>query len=154
MLVVRALMKAGKTADAEGKLAALAKSLDPKDPQAARVEVYRASCLARTNPADAEKRLLAIIQGDADDSVKALAYNTLGDCYRLNNRPEDAFWQYLRVDIQLSQDREEHAKALYYLAELFETVKKQPERAAACREKLLTDKQFAGLEHQKLAAKK
>jgi hypothetical protein len=150
---IRALLSADNFPDAERKLATLAQSLAKDDPQAARVEIYLAACKAKSNLADAEKRLTTIIRGDAEPAVKALAYNTLGDCYRLNNRPDDAFWQYLWVDQQYPQDREEHAKALYHLSILFDKAKNRPDRAKACLDRLLTDKLFAGLEYQKLAAK-
>jgi hypothetical protein len=153
LLGIRALLSAENFADAERKLTTLAKSLAKDDPQAVRVETYLAACQANTNLPEAEKRLQRIIHGDAGPAVKALAYNTLGDCYRRNNRLEDAFWQYLWVDQEYNQDREEHAKALYYLAILFDKVKKSPARAQFCRDRLLTDKLFAGLEYQKLAAK-
>lgn len=153
LLGIRAMLSADNFRDAERKLTALAKSLAKNDPQAARVEIYLAATKAKTNLSESEKRLQTVIRGDTDPAIKALAYNTLGDCYRLNNRLEDAFWQYLWVDQEYSQDREEHAKALYYLSILFDRVKKSPARAQVCRDRLLNDKLFAGLEYQKLAAK-
>jgi hypothetical protein len=139
--------------DAERRLTALAKSVSKDDPQAARVEIYLAECKAKSDLPESEKRLQAVIRSGAAPVIKALAYNTLGDCYRLNDQLENAFWQYLWVDQEYPQDREEHAKALYYLSILFEKVKKSPARAEACRTRLLTDKLFTGLEYQKLAAR-
>jgi hypothetical protein len=154
LLVVKTLIRAGSLADAEKKLADLAKASPKDDPQAVRVEIYQAACQANGNLAAAEKRLKAVLDSKADNAIKALAFNTLGDCYRMNNRAADAFWQYLWVDVYYgNQDREEHAKALYYLSVLFEKVRKTPARAQACRDRLLNDKLFAGLEYQKLAAK-
>jgi len=153
LLGIRTLLSADSFADAERKLAVLSRTLSKDDPQAVRVEIYLAACKAKTNIADAEKRLQAVIHSEAEPAVKALAYNTLGDGYRANNRLDDAFWQYLWVDQVYTLDREEHAKALYHLSTLFEKVKKNPARAQACRDRLLTDKLFAGLEYQKLAAK-
>jgi hypothetical protein len=85
--------------------------------------------------------------------IKALAANTLGDYYRETGKQEDAFWQYLWVDIVYNQDKHEQAKALYHLSKLFDHVKGDAARAVACRERLLKDKEFSGLEYQKLAAK-
>jgi hypothetical protein len=153
LLGIKALLRAGAFADAERKLTALAATLAKDDPQATRIAIYLAMCKAKTNLPDAEKRLLAVLAGDAEPAVKGLAHNALGDAYRLNNRLDDAFWQYLWVDQEYNQDREEHAKALYYLSTLFDRVKKTPARALACREKLLNDNLFKGLEYQKLAAK-
>jgi tetratricopeptide (TPR) repeat protein len=153
MLGVRSLIHAGDYPTAERKLDTLARSLPKNDPRKPRVEVYLAACKASTNLGDAEKRLRTVINGDTDNEVKALAYNTLGDCYRVNGKLDDAFWQYLWVDIVYNQDRQEHAKALYYLSSLFEKAKKNPARAQACRERLLNDRLFAGLEFQKMAAR-
>ena len=134
-------------------MTALAKTLAKDDPQAVRVEIYLAASKAKTNLPDAEKRLQSIIRSAAAPPLKALAYNTLGDCYRLNNRLEDAFWQYLWVDQEYPQDNEEHAKALYFLSILFDKAKNMPTRAQSCRDRLLNDKAFAGLEYQRLAVK-
>jgi tetratricopeptide (TPR) repeat protein len=153
LLGIRALVRDDNFAEAERKLTALGKTLAKDDPQAARVEIYLAACKAKSDLPEAEKRLQVVIRGDAEPAIKALAYNTLGDCYRTNDRLEKAFWQYLWVDQVYPQDREEHAKALYYLSILFEKVKKSPLRAEACRTRLLTDKLFTGLEYQKLAAR-
>jgi hypothetical protein len=153
LLGIKAMLRTGDFADAERKLTALAATLAKDDPQAIRIAIYLAVCKAKTDLAGTEKSLLAVIASDADPAIKGLAHNALGDAYRLNNRLEDAFWQYLWVDQQYNQDREEHAKALYYLSILFDRVKKTPARALACREKLLNDTPFKGMEYQKLAAK-
>jgi hypothetical protein len=156
LLGIKALLKTDKTddfAEAERKLTKLAVTLPKGDPQAVRVEIYLAACKAKSDLAGAEKRLYDVITSDADPAIKALAYNTRADC-RLDKHPEDAFWDYLMVDQVYNMDREEHAKALYHLSILFDRVKRTPTRAQACRDKLLNEKSFAGLEYQKLAAKK
>lgn len=157
LLVVKALIDNNKHADAEAKLKELKKSLPPDDPQAQRVQVYLAGCeAARGNAQDAEKQLQDIIQKSSDADVKALAYNTLGDCLRKTNTPEaldNAMWNYLWVDVLYNQDKQEHAHALYYLSKLFDQVRKDPTRAEECRKRLVDDKQFAGLEYQRRAMK-
>ncbi|HZT81717.1 MAG TPA: hypothetical protein VFA26_15930 [Gemmataceae bacterium] len=153
MLLVRALMAANDLPGAEKKLKGMSLRPVPKE-QSARLQAYLAACQAATDLPGAEQKLKAIITSkDQPNEVKGLAANLLADCYLRAKRPEDAFWQYLWVDVVYNQDREEHAKALYQLAKLFEQHKKQPQRAQACRDRLLTDKQFAGLEYQRLAAK-
>src|SRR5262249_32873612 len=134
LLGIRTLLSSDNFAEAERKLTALGKSLAKDDPQAVRVEIYLAACKGKSDLSGAEKRLQTVIRSDVEPDVKALAYNTLGDCYRANNRFEDAFWQYLWVDQEYTQDREEHAKALYHLSILFDKVKKMPARAQACRD--------------------
>ena len=61
-----------------------------------------------------------IIAKTSDKELKALAYNTLGDCFRLNGRNRDALWPYLWVDVIYHQDRQEHIKAMEQLAKLFD----------------------------------
>jgi hypothetical protein len=153
LLGIRTLLSSDNFTEAERKLTSLAKTLAKDDPQSVRVEIYLAACKGKSDLSGAEKRLQAVIRSDVEPAVKALAYNTLGDCYRANDLLEKAFWQYLWVDQEYTQDREEHAKALYYLSILFDKVKKMPARAQACRDRLLSEKPFAGLEYQKLAAK-
>ena len=73
----------------------------------------------------------------------------LGDFYRKKNLNEDAFWEYLRVDTLYSQNRNEHAKALYYLSKLFVDVKKDKVKSQEYLEKL---KLLDGTEYAKKAA--
>jgi tetratricopeptide (TPR) repeat protein len=152
ILSARALIHTNKHAAATEKLTKMAKDLPPGDPQAQKVQVYLAECqVAAKNYAEAEAKLKEVLAGSADNSVKGLAYNTLGDCYRENGKPEEALWQYLWVDVVYNQDRQEQAKALYYLAKLFDQVKNDPAKALQCRERLL--KEFAGADYQKRALK-
>jgi len=153
LLGIKALLRPNNFADAERKLTNLSAKLSPDDPQAVRVQIYLAGCKAKSNLPEAEKRLKTIINSDADGALKGLACNTLGDCYRLNNRLEDAFWQYLMTEVEFSQDRDEHAKALYYLADLFGKAKNRPERGQACLDRLLSDRIFAGSDFQRQAAR-
>ena len=152
LLVARALIDANKFEVAERKLTAVAKSLPPDDPQGQRVDVYLAACqIAGGKLPEAEKKLQEILAKTSDEDVKALAYNTLGDCLQKQGHPEEAFWQYLWVDVKYNQDKAEHARALFHLARLFEQLKKDDLRSKQCREKLLKDKQYAGTEYQKRA---
>lgn len=153
LLVAGLLLGTNKTAEAEGKLRKLARTLAPSDPATAKVQVYLAQCEVAGGKLDAaESKLKALLAGDLDGSAKGLVYNALGDVARQRNQPEEAFWDYLWVDVVYNQDRHEQAKALYYLAKLFVEVKNDPARAEQCRQRLL-DKEFLGMEYQKLAAK-
>jgi lipopolysaccharide biosynthesis regulator YciM len=98
----------------------LSKSLPASDPQAERISVYRAECQGVSGKLpEAVAQLEGIIAKTSDKDLKALAYNALGDCYRLNNRPREALWPYLWVDVIYHQDRQEHLKAMADLAKLF-----------------------------------
>jgi hypothetical protein len=154
MLEVRGLLRINKHAQAEEKLKKMAVSLGPNDPNAVKLQVYLAECQVVAKKYEgAEAKLKSVLAGDADPMIKALAATTLGDYYRETGKLEDAFWQYLWVDIVYNQDKHEQAKALYYLSKLFDQVKGDAARAVACRERLLKDKEFSGLEYQKLAVK-
>ena len=152
LLVARMLVRDKKYPEAEQKLkAVLAGTMDEK--QRAYVQVYLAQTqVAQGNIKDAEKPLRDAAKGDGDDDLKALAYNALGDYYLKSNQPDEAFWQYLRVDALYNQDREEHARALYNLWKLFDSARSDPQRARECLEKL-KDKSLDGTEYHDLAVK-
>jgi tetratricopeptide (TPR) repeat protein len=153
LLVARMLLRNHKPALAQERLEKLVKALAPTDPEANKAQVYLAQCQVEAGKLnEAEAKLKAMLAGSLDASAKGLVYNALGDVARQRNKPEDAFWNYLWVDVVYNQDRHEQAKALYYLSKLFVQVKNDPVRALQCRQRLL-DKDFLGMEYQKLAAK-
>jgi hypothetical protein len=156
LMVVRYLLRKGKHAEAATKARAIQQGLAANDPQAVKLKVYLAACdIAAGKPDGAEKALRAVLESGADNDVKALARNTLGDYYRAQGQPDKAFWEYLWVEVHYNQDREEVSKALYYLAKLFAEVRKDPVRARECLERLSDEKQFGGLEyHRKALAEK
>jgi hypothetical protein len=150
----RLLIRGNLHADALKKLKDLGGSFTADDPRKARVDVFMAACTAAGgNAPEAEKQLKGLIAGNADNETKALACNALGDLHLHDGKAEDAFWDYLWVDVLYSQDREEHAKALFQLSKLFVQVKKDATRAEHCLDRLLNEKEFAGSTYQKLAAK-
>src|SRR5262249_36201669 len=105
-------------------------------PLAPRIAVYQAACLGASGKlTEAVAQLESIIAKNPDKEVKALAYNALGDCYRLNGRPREALWPYLWVDVIYHQDRQEHAKALAELARLFQE-QGDPARVRKYKDKL------------------
>jgi hypothetical protein len=146
--IAEVLVANKKFAVAEKKLQDLVKTVPADSPQAVRVQVSLAECEAASNKAEqGAQRIEGILPKIDDVELKALAYNTLGDCHRQANRTKDALWDYLWVDVVYHQNRQEHAKALYYLAQLFKE-RKEDNRAKQYREKLTKDKQFAGQEYQ------
>src|SRR5262249_20162139 len=119
--VARVLIRGKQFADAEQRLKQILNSVDADDPQAVRARVHLAECLGASKKLDeAVKQLEGLIAKTTDNDLKALAYNTLGDCYRYNNRPKEALWPYLWVDVIYHQDKREHARAVEQLARLFE----------------------------------
>ena len=151
--VARLLSRDNKNADAEQKLKSVAASMKADDPQRTYVQVSLAQTqVAQGNIKEAEAPLKAAVAGAGDDHLKALAYNALGDYYLQNKQPDEAFWQYLRVDAVYNQDREEHARALYNLWKLFESVRGDQQRSNECLQKL-EDKSLAGTDYQARALK-
>jgi tetratricopeptide (TPR) repeat protein len=135
LLGAEVLIQAKKCVDAEKKLQSLLKALPKDDPQAARVRIYLVECLGIAGKlAEAVSQLEEIIAKTSDRDLKAVAYNSLGDCYRLNGRPKEALWPYLWVDVIYHQDKQEHAKAIAQLAKLFD------EQGDKARAKLYKDK--------------
>ncbi len=154
LLESRLLIHMGKPADAEAKLEKMAHALSTDDPEATKVQVYLAQCQVATGKREqAEKKLKELVAAPLDPAVKGLVYNALGDVSRENKQPEQAFWDYLWVDVVYNQDKQEQAKALYWLSKLFVEVKNDPARAQECRKRLLEGKDFLGMEYQKMAAK-
>jgi hypothetical protein len=146
--VVRYLIDGKKYDQARSRLAKV--TLPARDPLLPRAQVYGAECqIEKEKYADADKVLKAVLAGGADVRLKARASNRLADSYRLQKRAEDAFWQYLWVDVLYNQDAEEHARALYHLSKLFREVRHDDARAGQCRERLLKGERFGGLEYQK-----
>jgi hypothetical protein len=156
LLVIRYLLRKGKAAEAAGRARALQGGVAPNDPQALKLKVYLAACDIAAGKLDgAESQLKGVLDSGAGNDVKALARNTLGDYYRARGEGDKAFWEYLWVDIQYNQDREELARALYHLSKLFAEVRKDPVRARECLDRLCDEKLFGGLEyHRKALAEK
>jgi hypothetical protein len=155
LLAVRALMRSRKYAEARAQLRRMQERLLPEDASTlTRVAIYLAGCDgAEGQLAAAEKQLKAVLEGDAETRLKALACNVLADRYLEAGKEDEAFWRFLMVDTLYNQDSEELARALYHLAQLFEKLRKDPARAQECRERLLQEKQFAGAEYRRLASK-
>jgi hypothetical protein len=152
VLVARALLRAGKPADAETELKGLQAKMSTTDPQRPNVEVFLAQCrLAQGQLGQVEAPLRSALQNTSDAAVRAAAHNLLGDYYLARGQQALAFWEYLYVDTLYPQDREEHAKALYHLSTLFDTVKNDKTRAGQCANRL-KDKQFAGTLYQRRLA--
>jgi hypothetical protein len=152
LLAVRHLLRQGKPQQATARVKAIQSRLSAASPLAAKAQVYALACDTAAGRLDGvEPRLKALLASDADSSVKALARNTLGDYYRARGQMEEAFWQYLWVDVHYNQDREELARALYHLAKLFADVRKDAVRARECLDRLCDEKTFGGLEYHRRA---
>src|SRR5262249_51221750 len=93
LLAARAMIRAKKLDEAEKRLQAIMQALPAEDPQAVRARIHLAECRGASGKLDdAVRSLEELIAKMSDSELKALAYNTLGDCYRYNNKPKDALW--------------------------------------------------------------
>jgi tetratricopeptide (TPR) repeat protein len=118
--VIDVLMQAEKFPEAESKISAALGTLPPTDPQAQRLKIYQIGC--QVKQADLEKvlpQLNDIIDKTPDPTLKALAYNTRGDCQFAKGQKKDAMWSYLWVDVVYNQDKSEHLKAMERLVKVF-----------------------------------
>jgi tetratricopeptide (TPR) repeat protein len=154
--VSQMLIRFKKFPEAEARLKQLLDALPPGDPQKARTQVYLVQCQVAQGKKDGAEKLLKDAIAATDDALlRGIAYNGLGDLYRAQNQPEEAFWAYLRVDTMYNADANEHGKAIYNLSELFKEKKfgdrtGDPVRAKNYRERL-ADKRFADTEWKKYA---
>ena len=146
ILVSNLQLRAKQYSEAEKTLNDAKALMSEDDPQRPMVIVHLCDAqLKQHKTQDIEKELRTAIERTSEANIRALAHNTLGDYYREKKQDDEAFWQYLRVDALYPEDREEHARALYWLSKLFETVKKDKSKAQECLEKLKS-KDFEGTE--------
>lgn len=133
-----------KFADAEQTLQTLIKSLPTGEPSILRARVALAEIFAASNRvADAVKELESVIDRANAPDVKAFAYNALGDCLRRAGEPRKAMWNYLFVDVLYNQDKQEHARALFNLYQVFKELK-DDKKAQQFRQMLENNKELAG----------
>ncbi|MFM7151594.1 MAG: hypothetical protein ACKO23_17350, partial [Gemmataceae bacterium] len=144
------LLRTGNPAEADKRLKALGDSLPPTDPLTPMVRAYRvAAALGLNQTATVEKDLRDLLKTADNPRLRGLVYNLLGEFHRKNNRLEDAFWCYLRVDTLYNDDPEEQARALYHLVELFDKVRKDPQRGRECAARL-REARFANTAYPKM----
>jgi tetratricopeptide (TPR) repeat protein len=94
--------------------------------QAREALLAKADSLAATKKfAEAEAAVRDVIEqaNPEDVAVQAEAYNTLGDCLRSAGKPKEALLAYLRTDILYSSAKDEHARALAQIVELWRELK-------------------------------
>ena len=146
LALAQVLVRAEKYNEAVAKLTELEKTVPSGTPQAVRLQITKATCLAATNKIpEAMKQLEEIVAKASDKDLIAAAYNAMGDCYRNANPPQPraAMWNYLWVDLIYPQNPKEHAKAVFHLSRLFHEFN-DDKRAKVYEEKLAKD--FAGVE--------
>ncbi len=152
LMVVTVTVKSGDLKGAQKKLDDLEKRAAGNPAFASRVKMTRAEVLVGEKKFDQATPILQQLVKDSKDvQIKAQAHNALGECLFKANRYNEALWEFLYVDAVYSQDKNERAKALYYLWKTFEQLNNE-ERARECRQ-MLSETQFAGTEFQVRAMK-
>jgi hypothetical protein len=148
----RLMMAVKKFSDAEKKLKQVEAALSADDPQRAFVEVYliQSRIAQKSNLDGIDTKLQQILRTSKNGSLLAAAHNSLGDYYREKGNLSQAFWEYCKVDMLYNQDKEEHAKALYYLSQLFDKPRGDPARAEEALARLKSS-QFNGTLYQRQA---
>jgi hypothetical protein len=149
----RLLMRVPKLREAEKKLNQLQTAMPADDPQRAFVEVYliQSRIAQKGNLAGIETKLNQVLRAATDGSLRGLVHNALGDYHRAKGDDAQAFWEYCKVDMLYNQDKEEHAKALYYLSQLFDKPPRNDPARAEEVLKRLKSSQFDGTLYQRLA---
>jgi hypothetical protein len=90
---------------------------------------------AETDPLQGVAPIEEEIAKTKDPVTRAVGYAMLGELYLAANKPREAMWMELWVEVVYNQDRDEVTKALCRLAETFQA-QGDEERAKATREKL------------------
>lgn len=146
-------IRSGKTAEAQTALTAALQSFSKGSKHAVKAQVLQAELQLFAKKYDEATKLLRQVTKDTNDKeLKALAYNSLGVCLYEQEDFKGARWEFLWVDVVYNQDKNEHAKALYYLWKVFEKLG-DAEKAQDCREQLLNERAFAGTEWRARAQK-
>jgi hypothetical protein len=147
--IAQVLVRAEKYNEAVTKLNELEKTLPSGTPQAIRLQITKATCMAATNKVnEAIQQLESIVAKTSDKDLIATAFNAMGDCHRNASPPQSraAMWDYLYVDLIYSQNPKEHAKAVFHLSRIFREFN-DDKRAKIYEEKLA--KELSGVEFDK-----
>lgn len=149
--VIQVNLKAGKADVASKKLDALEEKAKNNPAFLSRVKMTRAEILVGQKKMDQAVPLLRkVVQENTDRTIKAMAHNTLGECLFNAGQYNEALWEFLWVDAVFNDDKNQRAKALYFLWKTFEQTN-NAERAQECRELLVSGAQYIGTQHHSLA---
>jgi tetratricopeptide (TPR) repeat protein len=141
VLRAQILAKRDQHAEAIAELDRLIARFPKGSPRQREAQLAKAQSLAglkKFSEAETLVRELILANPPEDAAVQAPAYNTLGDCLRAANRPKDALIEYLHTDLLYSQNKEEHPRALFHIAQLFRQLK-QDARAEEVWQRLKQD---------------
>jgi tetratricopeptide (TPR) repeat protein len=141
ILTGKLLQQEGKHAEALAKFEqALAAAEGSPAAQSQQLEASLHRAISQSASGDVDKATSAvkkiITQADEQDTkLLATAYNALGDCYLQSDRPKAARDAFLHVDVLFNSAADQHAKALYELSRLWESLG-QRQRAREAKSRL------------------
>lgn len=127
VLKTRVLAKKGENEAAVKQLDAIIAAAPKGSEKAVEAQLTRAECLVALKKfSDAESSVRSVIKDLPPENavLQAHASNTLGDCLRAAGRPKDALKAYLRTDILFDKDKEEHARAMSQIAQVWRELKR------------------------------
>lgn len=128
------LIRARRYADASILIADAAKTA-PAGPVKERLAIYALAAKADGAPLDGVAKIEAEVAKTKDPLIRATGFGMTGELYLLADKPREAMWQFLWVEVVYNQDRDEVIRALVRLSDTFR-MQGDEERAKAYREKL------------------
>lgn len=132
---IDAAVRGRRYPDASAKAADLAKSATgaAKD----RVTIYQAAAdaLGKSAPLEGVAPVEKVIADSKDPAVRATGYSVLGELYLAAEKPREAMWAFLWVEVVYTHDRDEVLKAIARLATVFK-MQGDEERERTYRDKL------------------
>jgi hypothetical protein len=115
-----AWMRAGRYSEAEARAEASAKDAAAGTPkERLRLIAMAAKAATATDPSAGVPALEAEIGKTKDAAVRATGQAMVGELYLAAKKPREAMWAILWVDVVYNQDRDEVAKALARLTEVY-----------------------------------
>jgi hypothetical protein len=128
-------IRARQAADAKGLIDEALKSA-PAGAVKERLAIYSLAVkyIDNPNPAEGAAAIQAEIDSKKDPSVRATGCGMLGELYLAADKPRDAMWQYLWVEVVYNHDRDEVIKAMARLSDVFR-LQGDEDRAKSYRDK-------------------
>ena len=115
---------------------------DATGPIKDRLAIYQAASKLAQGPKPPEgpmtlwlKPLQDMVDAAKDPVTRAVGYNVIGEVCMFVDRPREAMWAYLWVEVVYNHDRNEVAKAMFRLVKSFES-QQDEERAKSYKDKV------------------
>lgn len=140
-LRIKLLTRRGQTAEAIGEIDKLIAANPDGSARKRDATLAKAEALVNLKKyTEAEAIVRGVIKGAGpeDAATQALAHNTLGDCLRAAGKSKEALHAYLHTDLLFSKEKDEHARALGQIVQLWREMKR-PDRADDALERLKQD---------------